>query len=598
MPRLWRLKRSALAAVMVMATSLTTDCEPSGIAPTPRSGLSPTIPAPPLVASVAPTSALITPTPLVTSPALQYAQTTSWQLPADPQVDRMREAILLTFSRCQIAFPGQGGEVRGFLPGADYPMIYVRDTATILSAARYFYPDDYLRSSLEEFLGRQYDQDTESENGHRPGAGAISAVIAPDGHIDKATATSDEETSLIHAAYVYYRAKGGDDWLRKTINGRTVLERLNAALEWLYSQRFEPGLGLIIRGHTTDWGDVKFEPAANPTDIDPSRDHWTASIYDQAVTYRALLELAEMNQALGAADRVQLYRQRATDLRRRANEQLWMEDKGYYRLHVHVTPLEHPFDEDAIVAVGNVAAIRCGLTTPQQERAILAVLEQTRLTAGAARPGVSLYPPYPRGFFAYGQMTPGRYQNGGVWDWWGGQQISAEFERGHSERARQHLALVATGWAAHPEGLYEWHLPGTDQGRGSLHYCASAAALAEAIIGGLYGVSLDRQGVVLSPRLSHQDGYVRVYQPATDIYAAYDYRVTAGGIVLEYGCNDEQPLTLRMLLPAGTAIQGLAFDAGALEVVYAIEVVGDDTYCVLKVPSGLHRLELRLTRPG
>jgi hypothetical protein len=262
-----------------------------------------------------------------------------------------------------------------------------------------------------------------------------------------------------------------------------------------------------------------------------------------------------------------------------------------------VTPLEHPFDEDAIVAIGNVAAIRCGLTTPSQEQAIFAALEQTRLAAGASKPGVSLYPPYPRGFFAYGQMVPDRYQNGGLWDWWGGRQIGAEFERGYSGRARRHLAQVAADWATHPEGIYEWHLPATGQGWGSLHYCASAAAMAEAIIGGLYGVSLDQQGVVLSPRLGDQNGYIRVYQPATDTYAAYDYRATDQGLVLEYGCNDTRPLTLRVLLPTGTAVQALEFDAGARELTYDIEVVGQDTYCVLEVPAGLHRVTLRLTRP-
>ena len=586
---LWRW---ALALVMVATCGLAGECEPPpGV--TPTSPPSPTRPVP----TTSPTSAFPTPTSLVTSPALQYDTTTIWRLPADPQVDQMRDVMLLTFSRCQFSFPGESGEVRGFTPGADYPMIYIRDTATVLPAVRYFYPDEYLRSSLEEFLYRQYGPDTESENGHRPGAGAISAVIAPDGHVDKATTTSDEETSLIHAAYVYYRARGGDDWLRKTINGRTVLERLTAAIEWLYGHRFGPGLGLIIRAHTTDWGDVKFEPAPNPTDIDPSKDHWTASIYDQALTYRALLELAEMNEALGAGQVAQTCRQRATDLRRRTNEQLWMENKGYYRLHVHVTPLEHSFDEDAIVAIGNVAAIRCGLATPRQEQAIFAVLEQARLAAGANKPGVSLYPPYPRGFFAYGQMVPGRYQNGGLWDWWGGRQISAEFECGHGEIARLHLAQVATDWATHPEGVYEWHLAATGQGGGSLHYCGSAAVMAEAIISGLYGVSLDRQGVVLSPRLGDRDGYIRVYQPATDVYAAYDYRVTDQGLVLEYGCNDERPLTLRVLLPTGTAVQALEFDAGARELAYDVEVVGHGTYCVLEVPAGLHRVELRLTRP-
>lgn len=581
-----------LALALLLTSAVGQQCEPApGVTPTalpiPTRQPSPT---------PAPTSTQPSPTPLVTSPALQYDTTTTWSLPADPRIDRMRDTILVALARCQVTFPGENGEVHGFAPGADYyPTVYIRDLSTDLPAVRYFYPDDYLRSAIEEFLYRQYGPNTESENGHRPGAGAISAVVAPDGHIDKATAVSDEETSLIHAAYVYYQVRGGDDWLRKTINGRTVLERLNAAIDWLFDHRYEPSVGLVIRAHTTDWGDVKFEPAPNPTDINPSQDHWTASIYDQALAYRALVELEAMNRALGVDEPAQRYQQRATALRQSANEHLWQEGRGYYRLHLHVTPLEHDFDEDAIVAIGNIAAIYCGLAAPQQVQSILNALEQARLAAGAGKPGISLYPPYPRGFFAYGQMVPGRYQNGGLWDWWGGRQVQTEFAYGYSQVAWQHLQQVAADWDAHPDGIYEWQVADTGQRRGSPYYCGAAAVMASAIIDGLYGVSLDRQDAVLSPRLGDRDGYIRVYQPATDTYAAYDYLATEQGVRIDYGSNVAQNVTLRVLLPAGAAIQSLSLDAATSELAYDIEVIGQDTYCIVPVPPGLHRVDLSFT---
>ncbi len=70
-------------------------------------------------------------------------------------------------------------------------MIFARDTSTLLQTATYFYPAEWLKNPIEEFLRRQYtDQTTSDEDGVAAGTGAISAVIAPDGHIDKATAVS------------------------------------------------------------------------------------------------------------------------------------------------------------------------------------------------------------------------------------------------------------------------------------------------------------------------------------------------------------------------------------------------------------------------
>jgi hypothetical protein len=513
--------------------------------------------------------------------------TTAWHLPDYPLIDAMRESILHTFQLSETQFAGSEGIVSGLVPSREYGMIYVRDTSTMMRAASYFYGEEYLRTPVEEFLRRQYDTGTESEDGDVPGRGAISAVVAPDGHIDKATAVSDEEVHLIHATYQYYRIAGGTDWLQRKLGGETVLSRLNRALDWLYSHRYDATYQLIKRGHTTDWGDVKYEPSADPTDLEPGTDHWTCSIYDQALAYRALLELAEMNEALGALPRAEDLRQRAGELRQASNERLWNDDRGFYLLHVHVTPLTHPFPEEQMVAISNALAAYVGLSDATQTNSALVSLERARLSAGAGKPGLSIYPPYPPGFFAHPQMYSGEYQNGGLWDWWGGIQMTAEFENGQSTLARAHLNLVARNWASHPQEIYEWHDLSTGEGWGAHNYSSGAATVAEAIIQGLFGITIDHDGVSMQPRLTKHNGQIRVLQPATGLYASYDYRYERGFVALDYGSNHPGPIQVAVLLPPGRTIEQVSIDGQSVP--HHMETLLDDSYCAFQGPSGVHR---------
>jgi hypothetical protein len=502
----------------------------------------------------------------------------------------MRQSMLATFRLCETQFEGAEGPVYGLMPAREYGMIYVRDLSTMMPSVLCFYGDEHLRTPVEELLLRQYGPATRSADGHLPGDGAISAVIAPDGHIDKATAVSDEEVHLINAAYYYYATIGGAEWLEKDLGEESALSRMNRAMEWLYDHRFDPAFGLIKRGHTADWGDVKFEPSPDPTDLDPDADHWVCSIYDQALTYRALLQLAEMNEAIGATARVSELRQRADRLRFSANQRLWNERSRSYLVHSHVTPLTHPFPEDEMVGISNALVAYVGLSDPYRSSKALASLERARLSAGASKPGVTIYPPYPPGFFAHPQMSPGEYQNGGLWDWWGGLQITAEFENGQSTLALAHLRLVAEEWALHPGKIFEWQLPSTGEGWGSTNYASAAATMAEAVLRGLFGVSIERDRVVLRPRLGKHDGQVRVIHPATGLYASYDYKYEPGFAVFDYGSNHPQPLEIAPLLPPGREIERVSVDGR--DVAYRVETLLEDSYCTFRGDSGVHRVIL------
>jgi hypothetical protein len=522
------------------------------------------------------------------APALPQDDKTTWHLPAAPEVVAIRDSIASVLRANEVEFD-LGYPVQGFSPDPIYGRLYIRDTSTLMAGASYFYPGERLKWSVEAFLHQQYDRSTlSSEDGWQAGLGAISATVGPDGAIDKATVVSDEDTHLIHAAYEIYQKVGGIDWLTSQIDGMPVIARLNAAGDWLLAQRRDQATGLIKRDHTTDWGDVRFQPTSgNPTDIVPGDVVWTASIYDQAIAYRAWRELGAMNRAVGDQAAAQHWDTEADTLRRATKRHLWQADKGFYLTHLHLTPLAHSFDEGSMISIANAVAIQCGLTDASQDAAILAALEGARLKAGAAKPGLVLYPAYPADFFALPSMAPGSYQNGAVWDWWGGWQVLAEFEAGYSQLARAHVLQTAADWATHPDQIFEWQQVDTLSGHGGDQYAGAAGVYGQAIIEGLYGVELSLADPTLSPRLGEWPGSITARQPANGLYLRYAYQPSSEELALSYDTNYQGAVfPLHLLLPAGF-IPGRAYlDGSGLD--WDSHILGQDAYLFASLPTGSH----------
>lgn len=540
-----------------------------------------------------------------------YGTETVAKIRGEPQWENIIATSRSVLRAAHATFEGAVGNVFGFYPGSPYyypekPIpfyFYARDTATILPAARYFFDDLTLRTSIEEHLALQYGPNTVSDDGDmgtKPGPGAISATVSRGLIVNKATVVSDEETSLIHGAYVYYRTAGGARWLNRQIGDRSIIARLNMAMEWLLGYRLEPRLGVILRGTTTDWGDVKQEPGQHPTDIAPG-DGWTYSIYDQSLAFSALMELSEMNSAVGQADMAERYYRQAQSLRQRTTELLWMPERGYFRIHGHLDPeFKHPFNEDEIIAIGNAAALYYGLADSAQATRIVEVLERARRESGAYKPGLTLHPPYPGGTFADPHMAWRVYQNGAVWDWWGGRQVMGEFLSGHAAQATEHLLLVANDWATHPGLVFEWESPWLNRFSHDYRYAGAAAVMAEALVEGLFGLSVDHDRVQLQPRLGTREGYVRAHVPSTDRYAAYRYGYDASArtIQLRFGTNSPSPVSIKVLLPSlGQPSGG---EAGLWQamlddkpVAHRIERIGLDTFLATEAQAGEHLLVIR-----
>jgi hypothetical protein len=523
-------------------------------------------------------------------PDLNYAKTVSWHLDGAPELGAMEPTIRSVLDHVHTIYPGVDGQkIEGFYPGPTYSYahipgwtpfyFYIRDTATDLPMVRYYYGAPALRTTIEEFLRLQYPD------------GSISATVGPDFKVDKATVVSDEETSTVVAAMEAYDIQPEPAWLNQNVRGQSLVERLNRAMTWALAQRRDPTTGLIKRAHTTDWGDIKWEPNSDPTHMRPG-DQWTVSIYDQAIAYAALRGLARLNAAAGRdADRAR-WEGEANELRANTNQTLWFNEpeRGYYRIHVHLAPdnVEHYDPEEDIVAIGNAAAVYYGLAEPDKVPRILAALERARIEAGAAKPGLTLNPPF--GGWYQVQMDQRTYQNGALWDWWAGRQISGEFWSGYWRLARMHLVQVAQDWARHPGRVREWESPWLGRTGADQAYAGAAAVVGQAVVEGLFGVDFAGREVRLTPRLDDLTGGVRAYEPATDLYAAYEYDATNDRVSIQYGSNSPTALSVR--LPVRWSDPSLARLDQRDFLPITFERVGEMVVANMTVPSGVHRVDL------
>lgn len=521
---------------------------------------------------------------------LSYSTETTWLLPGLPNLSDTAGTIPHTFSQSVTVFQVGPETVHGFRAGKAYTEMYARHIPWQLDSAQYYYPDEYLREPIEAYLRRQYTSSTP-----HPGAGAIGGVFSPQGSVSKQTVTGDEETSLIHAAYLYYNLSYDTGWLNSLINNKTVIERLNLAADWLYTHKLHARHRLIWRGNSTDWGTIKAEGGPDYSTFNPTHDSQTISIYDQALAYAAFLELAQMNAAAGDNTRADQWQARAEQLKREANALLWQADKGYYLSRAHVISPKHTVNEAEMVSISNALAVYAGLTDAQQNQTIFQNLEKARISAGAGKPGVAIYPYYPGYIFAHPKMGRGSYENGGIWDLWGGLQTKAEFLTGFSQIALTHLLQIANEWQNHPGNIIEWQSATEAGPEGSHYFTAAAGTVGSAIIEGLFGIQLNGGGLTLQPRLGLNDGYIRVYQPATDRYAAYSYDWSQNVTRLNYGTNAKGAVLIKILKLQSEQVNAVTVDSHP--VAFGLETVGNDTYVAFTAPEGQHTIEIIKGQP-
>ncbi|MGD0782596.1 MAG: hypothetical protein ABSA30_07030 [Candidatus Aminicenantales bacterium] len=510
-----------------------------------------------------------------------------------PELENLFTLVRATLRANRAAFRTPSGFVRGFAAGSNYPQIWIRDAATVIPASRFFYGAPYLESAVIEHLARQKPD------------GEIEDWFDGTGTAGKNTTESDQETSAVLAAGQITELIG-PAWLRRNVDGTAVLDRLENALSFILRERLDRSLGLVKGAHTIDWGDVEMEePDERAIRMGPNS-HWTAGIYNQSQFYAACLELGGLWRLGGSSAKAAAWAERAAAVRAAADRLLWQESRGFYRVHVHITPLRHAFDEDAMFALGgNAEAVLSGLASPEKARRIFeAALARRKEFRISTISGV-LLPPYPRGAFAHPLVRdPFEYQNGGQWDWFGGKLILGMFRDGAAAEAVGELLAIAAKDAAHG-GLFEWDAP-DGAGRGSARFSGSAGSLTRALIEGYYGIGLSGGGLTLSPRLGADSGAVHVYLPAAARFVGFDqaFDQESPALTITYASDWVDAGVLRVLWPrrdkSGRALSLPGrFDVrrDGSPIAFQIEMTGDDVSIRVETDWKRHTLRIRPDAP-
>jgi hypothetical protein len=531
----------------------------------------------------------------------------------DPDLNRLQDFLSAALEANRKEFAAQQ-MIKGFGAGSSYPQIWLRDSATIIPLSRYYYSADYLTSWLEEHLsyqkadGQLYDWIAAGEKSNFLGAAPRVTEVyhsRQDGGIqkritisaDKNTTEADQEPAAIDAAYQVFKITGDRNWLNKNIKGRPLIDRLNFALNYLWKNKLESKLGLISNAFTADWGDVSpVYPDQRAIYLDRETP-LVAGIYTNAIFYRAATQLAELNHENANDKMADSWKTKAAAIKENINKHLWQEDKGFYRIHLTLTPEllsneDEQDDSDILAMGGNGLAVLNDIADDRQVRKIFDNVGLRKQQYGLSTIAGTLLPAYPSGRFKHPSVREEYiYQNGGQWDWFGGRFLLAEFERGYSRRAFRDLIEIARK-STDNHGLYEWQTR-SGEGKGSANYAGSAGVLGRDVFQGLFGIYLSRSTLSLRIRLGDQSGRVHLYEPATDHYVAYNYCQSAGAIRLNYESNVPGLGQLHLLLPPNQRAAEAQVDGRNIE--FRIETIGEDFYLVLDSDWKAHELLVKLS---
>jgi hypothetical protein len=399
----------------------------------------------------------------------------TWYQTHNHHLDKEQYILRMTLKNCEIT---RNNRIWGLSPGSDYPQVWIRDTSTLIGYAKYHYPLHIFKNMLELFFKQQGIE------------GEIPDWVDMSGRSDKNTVSTDQESSLVIAAYEI--AVEQPIWLKKKIRSRTIWSRLEMALNWIWKNRRDPKWNLIYSGLTADWGDVENSyPDQRATKLS-DRSTPVFSIYTQAKYLQAIEKMLKIFAYLNKPDRVAIWKERYGILRQQTRKNLYMKDRGYFIIHMY--PLSNrtlKMEKEILAVGGNAEAILAGLMNSQEIRLFLKTLIKKQNELDLANCSFTLLPPYPEGFFPHPALSsPWLYQNGGQWDWIGGRLIKALFLFNFRDQARTFLeGIIKKNLKNHV--IFEWEDRRGNPHWSSLFYSGAAGVIGEAILCGYLGYHSD-----------------------------------------------------------------------------------------------------------
>jgi glycogen debranching enzyme len=371
----------------------------------------------------------------------------------------------------------------GFNAGSGYREVWIRDYNTFIELASKVFPKEELRENLMVFFRMQGD-DGNIIDGFTPiekvggsNYDFIYSKLEPRYAGHKNTVETDQESSLIQAVYKYIKLTGDRSILDENMAGKTVAGRMQWAMDFLMEKRYNKKYGLIVGATTADWGDVQPEHGWGVR-LDENT-HPAIDIYDNAMFVIALNNLMEMLPESKAK-----WEPIRKEIAANSRKYLWDKKNQKFIPHIYLekgSPFPPDFDENKIYYFGGTAtAIEAGLLTKKEVKTSLDEMVRRVKLAGAGSIGLTLYPPYPKGFFENKIMNPEySYQNGGDWTWFGGRMIQQLIKYGFVQEAYEQVQPMVER-VKENDGFFEWYSR-DNKPRGSGTFRGEAGVLYTAI---------------------------------------------------------------------------------------------------------------------
>lgn len=371
----------------------------------------------------------------------------------------------------------------GFNAGDGYREVWIRDYNTFIELASKVFPKEELKENLLVFC-RMQGEDGNIIDGFTPieKVGPVTydfsySKLEPRYAAHKNTVETDQESSMVQAVYKYIQFTGDSSILSEKVGDKTLAERLEWSMDFLMQNRFNQQYGLIIGATTADWGDVQPEHGWG-VDLD-NNTHHAIDIYDNAMFIIALNNLTEMIPASK-----QKWSPIKDSIAQNCRKHLWDNEKQKFIPHIYLengSPFPADFNENEIYYFGGTAiAIEACLLSKEEIKTSLDEMIKRVKQAGAASIGLTLYPPYPEGYFVNKIMNPVySYQNGGDWTWFGGRMIHELIKNGFVLEAYEQVQPMMKR-VIDNKGFYEWYSV-DNKPRGSGTFRGEAGVLYTAI---------------------------------------------------------------------------------------------------------------------
>lgn len=371
----------------------------------------------------------------------------------------------------------------GVNAGDGYREVWIRDYNTFIELAAQVTKKEDIKENLLVFF-RMQGEDGNIIDGYTPkeqiGAGETDfsySKLEPRYAAHKNTVETDQETSLVQAVYKYIQLTGDKSILAEKVGDKTVADRLEGSMDFLMRNCYTERYGLITGATTADWGDVQPEEGYG-VDID-GHTHVACDIYDNAMFIVALNNMMEiMPSTKKKWDKIR------KDVAKKCRTYLWDAKKQKFIPHLYLngSPFPADFDEDNIFYFGGTTvAMEAGLLSKKEVKASLDEMVKRVKEAGAPSIGLTLYPPYPNGYFVNKIMNPVySYQNGGDWTWFGARTIQQLIKYGYVEEAYREVQPMLKR-VKDNNGFFEWYSI-KNEPRGSGTFRGEAGVLYTAIV--------------------------------------------------------------------------------------------------------------------